>query len=110
MMPDADIVALSGCVSNHWSRKSAALIVMRPMKADCWRSGNRAKSRARPTTPSQSRGSRLVGSGGTMPRIGLMKRAMSAISWPYSSYASASVADQRRISRIVAAWSSRRHR
>ncbi len=28
MMPDAAIVALSGSVSNHWSRKSAALIVM----------------------------------------------------------------------------------
>jgi hypothetical protein len=26
--PDADIVALSGSVSNHWSRKSEALIVM----------------------------------------------------------------------------------
>ena len=110
MIPDADIVALSGSVSNHWSRKSAALIVMSPMNAACCRSGRRAKSRPSPSTPSQSRGSTLVGSGGTMPRIGLMKRAMSAISWPYSSYASASVADQRRISRIVAAWSSRRHR
>ena len=28
MMPDADIVALSTSVSNHWSRKSTALIVM----------------------------------------------------------------------------------
>ena len=85
MIPEADIVALSGSVSNHWSRKSAALIVMSPMKAACWRSGSFAKSRARPMTPSQSRGSIEVGSGGTRPRIGLMKRAISAISWPYSS-------------------------
>ena len=28
MIPDADIVALSTSVSNHWSRKSAALMVM----------------------------------------------------------------------------------
>jgi hypothetical protein len=28
MMPDADIVALSTSVSNHWSRKSIALIVI----------------------------------------------------------------------------------
>src|SRR5450756_1076919 len=32
MMPDADIVALSGSVSNHWSRKSAALIVATPQE------------------------------------------------------------------------------
>jgi hypothetical protein len=28
MIPDADIVALSTSVSNHWSRKSTALIVI----------------------------------------------------------------------------------
>src|SRR5271166_564923 len=28
MIPDADIVALSTSVSNHWSRKSMALMVM----------------------------------------------------------------------------------
>ena len=33
MMPDADIVALSGSVSNHRSTKSAALIVISPMNA-----------------------------------------------------------------------------
>ena len=32
-----------------------------------------------------------------------MNRAISTISWPYSSYASASVGDQRRSSRIVRA-------
>ena len=45
-----------------------------------------------------------------MARIGLMKRAISTISWPYSSYASASLADQRRSSRIVRPWSLTRHR
>ena len=40
MMPDALIVALSGSVSNHWSRKSAALIVMSCTKTACWRSGS----------------------------------------------------------------------
>ena len=48
MMPDADIVALSGSVSNHWSRKSAALIVISWMNAVCWRRGSSAKSRSRP--------------------------------------------------------------
>ena len=38
-----------------------------------------------------ARGSLSVGSGGTMPRIGLMNRAISTMSWPYSSYASASL-------------------
>jgi hypothetical protein len=52
----------------------------------------------------------LVRSGGVMARIGLMKRAISTISWPYSSYASASLADQRRSSRTVRPWSLTRHR
>src|SRR3954453_8728441 len=52
----------------------------------------------------------LVRSGGVMPRIGLMNRAISTISWPYSSYASASAADQRRRSRIVRPWSWTRPR
>ena len=39
MIPDADIVALSGSVSNHWSRKSDALIVMSWTKTACWRCG-----------------------------------------------------------------------
>jgi hypothetical protein len=110
MIPDADIVALSGCVSNHWSRKSEALIVMRPTNACCWARGNRPNSRRSEATGGHPRGSSEVGSGGTMPRIGLMNRAISAMSRPYSSYASASRFDQRRISRIVAPWSSRRHR
>ena len=40
MIPDALIVALSGSVSNHWSRKSAALIVISWTKTACWRSGS----------------------------------------------------------------------
>ena len=41
MIPDADIVALSGSVSNHWSRNSDALIVMSWTKTACWRCGQR---------------------------------------------------------------------
>ena len=40
MMPDADMVALSGAVSNHWSRKSAALMVISCTNAVCWRRGS----------------------------------------------------------------------
>ena len=40
MIPDADIVALSGSVSNHWSRKSAADIVISWTNTACWRSGS----------------------------------------------------------------------
>ena len=40
MIPDADIVALSGSVSNHWSRKSLADIVISWTKTACWRSGS----------------------------------------------------------------------
>ena len=110
MMPDADMVALSGSVSNHWSRKSAALMVMSWMNAVCWRRGSPEKARSSPPRGSASRGSGRRGSSGTMPRMGLMKRAISAISRPYSSYASASLADQRRSSRTVWLWSSVRHR
>ena len=110
MIPDAAIVALSGSVSNHWSRKSDALIVMSWTKTACWRCGSCWKRRARPASGISGRGSRLVRSGGVMARIGLMKRAISTISWPYSSYASASLADQRRSSRTVRPWSLTRHR
>ena len=85
MIPDADIVALSGSVSNHWSRKSLADIVISWTKTACWRSGSCAKRRARPASGISGRGSLSVGSAGTIPRIGLMKRAISTMSWPYSS-------------------------
>ena len=59
MIPDAVIVALSGSVSNHWSRKSAALIVISWTKTACWRSGSAWNARARPASGSSGRGSRL---------------------------------------------------
>ena len=110
MIPDADIVAFSGSVSNHWFRKSDADIVMSWTKTDCWRWVSFWNAFARPPSGMRGRGSSEAGSGGTMPRIGLMKRAMSTISWPYSSYASASFFDQRRSSRMVRPWSLTRHR
>ncbi len=85
MIPDADIVAFSTSVSNHWSRKSAALIVISWTNVDWRRSGRSRKVLARPTTGIQSNGLNAPGSGGTTDRIGLTNRAMSAISWPYSS-------------------------
>ena len=85
MMPLADIVALSGSVSNHWSRKSDALIVMSCTKTCCCSAGRRPKSRARPARGRKPRGSRPVGSAGTIDRMGLMKRAISTISRPYDS-------------------------
>ena len=92
---------MSGSVSNHWPRKSAALIVISCTNTACCVSGSFWNERSRPPRGRNSRGSRPVGSGGTMPRIGLMKRAISTIRRPYSSYASASSFDQRRSSRIV---------
>ena len=53
MIPDADIVALSGSVSNHWSRKSDALIVMSWTKTACWRCGSCWKRRASPASGMQ---------------------------------------------------------
>ncbi len=85
MIPDADIVAMSGSMVNHWRRKSVALIVMSWTKTCCWSSGSRWNDRASPASGPNWRGSRPVGSGGTIERIGLMKRAISTMSWPYSS-------------------------
>ena len=110
MMPEADIVAMSGSVSNHCARKSTALIVMSWTNVALSRSGSSWNDRARPTSGSHSRGSTRLGSGGTTERIGLMKRAMSTIARPYSSYASASEIDHRRSSRMVRPWSFTRHR
>ena len=110
MIPDADIVALSGSVSNHWSRKSAADIVMSWTNTACWRSGSCWKRARQAGERHQRPRVDPAGSGGTIARIGLMKRAISTMSWPYSSYASASFFDHRRSSRTVRAWSLTRHR
>ena len=85
MIPDADIVAMSGSVSNHCCRNSVALIVISWTNVDWRRSGRSRKVLARPTTGIQSNGLNAPGSGGTTDRIGLMNRAMSAIRSPYSS-------------------------
>ena len=110
MIPDADIVAMSGSVSNHWRRKSVALIVISWTKTACCFSGSCWKARRSPVSGVNWRTSSPVRSGGTMPRIGLMNLAISTMSWPYSSYASASLRLQRRSSRIVRPWSLTRHR
>jgi hypothetical protein len=110
MIPEAAIVALSGSVSNHWSRNSYADMVMSWTNTACWRSVSFWNERARPPSGRSGRGSIEAGSGGTIARIGLMNRAMSTMSGPYSSYASASMSDQRRSSRTVRPWSLTRHR
>ena len=71
MMPDADIVALSGSVSNHWSRKSAALIVISWMKASLSRRGSSAKLRpsARQRQPLARVDAALVGRHGGQDRL-----------------------------------------
>ena len=85
MIPDADIVAMSGSVSNHWRRKSVALIVMSWTKTACCFSGSCWNDRRSPVSGLNWRGSRPVRSGGTRLRIGLMNLAISTMSWPYSS-------------------------
>ena len=85
MIPDAAMVAFSGSVSNHWSRKSDALMVMSWTKVAWRRSGRLANRRARPATPSHWRGSSRPGSGGVIDSNGLTNRAMSTMSLPYSS-------------------------
>ena len=85
MIPLADMVALSTSVSNHWSSRSTALMVM-SWRMLCWSVRERrwkrramANSREKPGTSKES------GSGGTMDRMGLTKRAMSAMAFAYSS-------------------------
>ena len=85
MMPDADIVAFSGSVSNHWSSMSAALMVMRATRLRWFSRESLRKrwpsSRSRPN-PGRSK---PRGSGGTMDRIGFTNRAMSTMAFAYSS-------------------------
>ncbi len=85
MIPEADIVAFSTSVSNHWSRKSTADIVISwtwlylSCSLSAW---NRLPRNIRFMRP---RGSREVGSGGVMLRIGFTNRPISTIALPYSS-------------------------
>ena len=66
------MVALSGSVSNHWSRKSAALMVISWMKTCCCsRAAGWPKARSRPARGRKPRGSRPVGSAGTIAQDGL---------------------------------------
>ena len=85
MMPDALMVPFSGAVSNQRSRKSAALMVISCTKVSCCFRGRAEKSLTRDPSPAASRGSGRRGSVGVIDRMGLMKRAICAISWPYSS-------------------------
>ena len=85
MMPLADFVAFKTSVSNHSSRKSAELMVMSFTSACSFSAPSPRKWRPRRSRPARSRGWSEVGSGGTMPRIGLTAWAMKCISLPYSS-------------------------
>src|SRR3989337_2744337 len=82
MIPDADIVAFSGSVSNHWDRKWKADFVMSWTKTACWRSDSFWKGRSRLVSGRNGRGSFEAGSGGTIDRIGLVKRGLAALDWP----------------------------
>ena len=84
MIPEALIVALSGSVSNHWSRvgrahrheldEDGALLPGKVVEgAGETRDGSHSRGRSRP------------GSGGAMDRIGLMNLAISTMNRPYSS-------------------------
>ena len=85
MIPLADMVALSTSVSNHWSSRSIALMVM-SCSMLCWSvRGRRWKRRPIANRRENPGTSKDRGSGGTMERIGLTKRAMSAIAFEYSS-------------------------
>ena len=86
MMPLADMVAFSTSVSNHWSSRSAALIVMSCSRL-CWSAARElleALAEAGEARRSPARRSEN-GSGGTMDRIGFTKRAISTIAFAYSS-------------------------
>ena len=103
MIPDAASVARSGSVSNHWLTKSAELIVSSWMKVVCWLSGSAAKLRANPASAASPAASSCPVAAPPEPSSGLTKRAISAISSEYSSYASASRLEWRRSSRRVVA-------
>ena len=63
MIPDAEIVARSGSVSNHWLTKSAEPIVSNWMKAVCCASGSAANRRANPASATNPRASSVPSRG-----------------------------------------------
>ena len=85
MIPDADIVALRMSVSNHWSRKSMALIVISWTWLYLSSPDSAWKRRPRNSSFIRSRGLRVVGSGGVMLRIGFTNRHICTIALPNSS-------------------------
>ncbi len=91
MIPLADFVAFSTSVSNHSSRKSLALMVMSLYSALNFTAPSPRMCLPSLSMPMRSRGLSDAGSGGTIEMIGFTARAMWNISWPYSSYASASL-------------------
>ena len=85
MIPLADIVAFSTSVSNHWSSRSAALIVMSCSRLCCWPRESFWKRWPSPPRRPSPLTSYEKGSGGTIDRIGFTKRAISTIALAYSS-------------------------
>ena len=86
MMPEADIVAFRGSVSNHWSRKSTADIVI----SWTWLYLSVAREAAEALAEEEQvlealRARAWSGRAASCSRIGLTKRPMSAIALPYSS-------------------------
>ena len=74
------------------------------MKVVCWLSGSAANLRAKPASAGQAaRVAAAPSRGAASPSSGFTKRAISAISSEYSSYASASRLEWRRSSRRVMA-------
>ena len=85
IIPEADIVALSTSVSNHWSRKSMALIVISWTWLYLSSLVRPWKRLPRNNSFINSRGLSVLGSGGTMLRIGFTKRHMACMALPNSS-------------------------
>ena len=101
MMPHDAMRATSMSFSNHCSRNSAAPIVMIFTKASCTSNGSSRNDFRSGARGSHCLGSNRTGSGGVTERIGLMNRTICVINVPKSWYASASFAENRRISWYV---------
>ncbi len=85
MMPLVALVPLSAVLSNHSSRKSAALMVIR--RASRWKSSGRSWLSTPPTLAmvARSPGVSEVGSGGIMPSSGRSASARRRMVRAYSS-------------------------